>query len=188
MHKFKLALRTYFVNLKIFCRVIKKFGYSGKTTENLENYPSSFWQWYTFFLLNGRFFLILWPSHNIWTLLHGKISSELRGMYLMQAWICARCMYYIPKLETTFWFTFILIVLCIKKQTNLWVGHFTTLSGHFLANYINIFHKIELQTIILMCLTCLNLIWIKSHDIKHIFFISCFLQFCKEKILKIYYS
>ena len=80
------------------------------------------------------------------------------------------------------------IVLCIKKQKNRWVGHFTTLSGHFLANYINIFHKIELPTIILMCLTCLNLIWIKSYDIKHIFFISCFLQFCKEKILKIYDS
>ena len=80
------------------------------------------------------------------------------------------------------------IVLCIKKQTNLWVGHFTTFSGHFLANYINIFHKIELQTIILMCLTCLNLIWIKSYDIKYIFFISCFLQCCKEKILKIYDS
>ena len=72
------------------------------------------------------------------------------------------------------------IVWCIKKQTNLWVGHFMTLSGLFLANYIIIFHKIELQTIILMCLTCLNLIWIKSYDIKHIFFISCFLQFCKK--------
>ena len=43
---------------------------------------------------------------------------------------------------------------CIKKQKNRWVGHFKTLSGHFLANYINNFHKIELQTIILMCLTC----------------------------------
>ena len=52
------------------------------------------------------------------------------------------------------------------------------LSGHFLANYINIFHKIELQTIILICLTCLNLIWIKSYNI--IFFISCFLQFCEK--------
>ena len=57
--------------------------------------------------------------------------------------------------------------------------------GHFLANYINIFHKIELPTIILMCLTCINLVWIKSYEI---FFISCFLPFCKEKILKIYDS
>ena len=59
------------------------------------------------------------------------------------------------------------IVICIKKQTKLWVGHFVTISGHFLVNCINIFHKIELQTIILMCLTCLNLIWIKSYNIKH---------------------
>ena len=73
------------------------------------------------------------------------------------------------------------IVLCVKKQTNLWVGHFTTLSGHFLANYINIFHKIELQTIILMCLTCLNLIWIKSYDIKHIFFHFLFFAILQRK-------
>ena len=62
------------------------------------------------------------------------------------------------------------IVWCIKNRSYLWVGHFMTLTGHFFANYINIFHKIELPTIILMCLTCLNLIWIKSYDIKHIFF------------------
>ena len=49
-----------------------------------------------------------------------------------------------------------IIVICIKKQTKLWVGHFMTISGHFLANYINIFHKIELQTIILMCLNMLK--------------------------------
>ena len=73
------------------------------------------------------------------------------------------------------------IVLCVKKQTNLWVGQFTTLSGHFLANCINIFHKIELQTIILMCLTCLNLIWIKSYDIRHIFFISFFFAILQRK-------
>ena len=117
------------------------------------------------------------------------------------------------------------IVLCVKKQTNLWVGHFTTLwsffgqlhqylsqnwasdnhfdvpnmpksyldqklwhkthffhflffailqrkntenlwligtiSGHFLANYMKIFHKKEVQTVILRCLLCLNLNWIK---------------------------
>ena len=50
------------------------------------------------------------------------------------------------------------IVWCIKNRNYLWVGHFMTLSGHFFADYINIFHKIELLTIILMCLTCLNLI------------------------------
>ena len=41
-------------------------------------------------------------------------------------------------------------------------GHFSTISGHFFANYINIFHKTGIPTIILRCLTCLNLNWIKS--------------------------
>ena len=72
------------------------------------------------------------------------------------------------------------IVLCVKKQTNLWGGPFTTLSSHFLANYINIFQKIGLQTFVLMCLVCLNLIWIKSYYIKHFFSFPVFLQFCKK--------
>jgi hypothetical protein len=45
-----------------------------------------------------------------------------------------------------------------------------TISGHFSAKYINIFHKTGVQTNILGCLTCLNLNWIKSYDIKHIFY------------------
>ena len=67
-----------------------------------------------------------------------------------------------------------------KKQKKLWVGHFMILSDHFLANYLYVFHKIELQTIILMCLTCLNLFWIKSYNIKHNFCHILFLQFCKK--------
>ena len=32
--------------------------------------------------------------------------------------------------------------LCsVQKETTFWVGHFTTISGHFISNYINIFHK-----------------------------------------------
>ena len=34
----------------------------------------------------------------------------------------------------------------------------------FVGNYIDIFHKTEIQTIILRCLVCLNLNWIKSCD------------------------
>ena len=58
---------------------------------------------------------------------------------------------------------------CTKKETTLRVGHFTTISGHFSANYINIFHKTGVQRNILRCLTCLNLNWIKSYDIKSFF-------------------
>ena len=36
----------------------------------------------------------------------------------------------------------------------------------FFANYMFIFHKIEIQTVILRCLTSLNLNWYKSYDTK----------------------
>jgi hypothetical protein len=61
---------------------------------------------------------------------------------------------------------------CTKKETTLRVGHFTTTSGHFSANCINIFHKTGDQRNILRCVTCLNLNWIKSYDINTILFIS----------------
>ena len=37
------------------------------------------------------------------------------------------------------------------KMTKLGVGHFTSISGHFSANYIKIFHKTEVQTVTLRC-------------------------------------
>ena len=43
----------------------------------------------------------------------------------------------------------------------------------FFANYIKIFHKTEIQTVILRCLVCLNPNWIKSNamiSVKIIFF------------------
>ena len=76
--------------------------------------------------------------------------------------------------------------LCFEmKMTKLGVGHFTSISGHFFANYIDIFHKIELPTFILMCLTCLNLIWIKSYDINHNLIWKLCFSILEEKTLKI---
>ena len=40
------------------------------------------------------------------------------------------------------------------------------MSGHFFANCMLIFHKTEVQTVILMCLMGLNSIWFKSYDTK----------------------
>ena len=64
-----------------------------------------------------------------------------------------------------------------KKIENLSFknGHFTTISGHLFGNYINIFHKTEIQTVILRCLVCKNCNWIKSCNIIliKIFFLSC---------------
>jgi len=47
-------------------------------------------------------------------------------------------------------------------ETTFRVGHFTTISGHSIANYINIFHKTEVPTVILRCLMSLNINWIKA--------------------------
>ena len=45
----------------------------------------------------------------------------------------------------------------------------------FIANYINIFHKTEVLTVILRCLMSLNLNWIKSYDINYkLFWQLCF--------------
>ena len=41
-------------------------------------------------------------------------------------------------------------------------AHFTTISGHFSANCMFIFHKTEVQTVILKCLRSLN----QSYDTK----------------------
>ena len=37
----------------------------------------------------------------------------------------------------------------LKKLTNFAFGHFTSISGHFIANYINIFHKSVVLMVIL---------------------------------------
>ena len=63
------------------------------------------------------------------------------------------------------------------KETTLSVGYFTTISGHSFANYINILHKTEVQTVILRCLISLNLNWIKSYNINY----NCVFQFWKKK-------
>ena len=58
-----------------------------------------------------------------------------------------------------------------KSITHKWP--FLTVFGHLFANFMNIFHKTEVQTVILRCLVSLNLNWIKSYNIilvKKIFF------------------
>ena len=45
-------------------------------------------------------------------------------------------------------------------------GRITNISGHFFANYMDIFHKTEVQTTILRFLTYLNLSCFKSSGIK----------------------
>ena len=45
-------------------------------------------------------------------------------------------------------------------------GNFRTISGHLFANYMNIYHKTEIQAVILRCLTGRNLNWYNSYDTK----------------------
>ena len=73
-------------------------------------------------------------------------------------------------------------VCSVKKDTTLWNGHFMSISGHFIANYINIFHITEVPTVILRCIKCLNLNWIKLYDINHkCFFFFFFFNFGRKK-------
>ena len=70
-------------------------------------------------------------------------------------------------------------------MTHLGFGHFITISGHFFANYINIFHKTEVLMNIFWSQKYLNFNWIKDYDIKHNFSWFHFFQFCKKKKKKI---
>ena len=75
-------------------------------------------------------------------------------------------------------FDYVSIDFCVQKETTFRVGHFTTISGYFVGNYIYIFHKTEVMKIILRCLTCLNLNWIKRYHLNYnLFWQLCFLIF-----------
>ena len=80
---------------------------------------------------------------------------------------------------------FLFFQFCKKKNEKLQFinGHFTTIYGHFSANHDKIFHKTEVQTVILRGLVYLYLNWIKSYDIilikNFVFCIFCvFAFFC----------
>jgi hypothetical protein len=75
-----------------------------------------------------------------------------------------------------------------SKLTDKW--QFYNRFRPFFPNYINIFQKTEIQTVILRCLNVLNINWFKSYDTKskffHLRFLAilqkktnfCFLRFC----------
>ena len=70
-----------------------------------------------------------------------------------------------------------------QQNLRLIKGRFPTLSGLFFAKYINIFHKTEIQTVILKLRMRLNLNWFKSYDKKYKYFPFPFFQFCQSQIL-----
>ena len=52
----------------------------------------------------------------------------------------------------------------VTKRSRLTNCRFTTISSQISAIYINIFHKTEVQTVILRCWTVLYINWLKSYD------------------------
>ena len=77
----------------------------------------------------------------------------------------------------TIFFLCLFLQFCKKKIEKLPLinGHLMTISSQFSANYNKIFHKTEVQTVILMCFVYLYLNWIKSYNIKSVkkIFFSC---------------
>ena len=69
--------------------------------------------------------------------------------------------------KSQFSFCFCFFNFVRKKNENLQLinCHFMTISGQFSANYNKIFHKTEVQTVILRCFVYLHLKWIKCNDI-----------------------
>ena len=57
---------------------------------------------------------------------------------------------------------FLVILVFVAEKLCLINSHFTRVSGHFFSNYINVLHKTDIQT---RCVMCLNLNWIKRHNI-----------------------
>jgi hypothetical protein len=57
-------------------------------------------------------------------------------------------------------------IYSVSKWNWLINSHYTTISGHLFATCMSIFQKNEVQTIILRCLTGLNLDWFKSYGLK----------------------
>ena len=72
-------------------------------------------------------------------------------------------------LSSTCDFSYLFIILKYRlfgNEREFINGRCRTISDHFFANCINIFHKTEVQTVILMCLMGQNLNWSKSYDTK----------------------
>ena len=57
-------------------------------------------------------------------------------------------------------------VKCVQKKSRLTNCRFTTISSQITVIYMNIFHKTEIQTVILRCWTGLYLNWFYSYGIK----------------------
>ena len=65
------------------------------------------------------------------------------------------------------------------------IANFTTISGHFFANCMSIFHKTEVQTVILVYFTDLKSDWFKGYDKNANISIFGVLQFCTKTLFRL---
>ena len=99
----------------------------------------------------------------------------------------------LPKLKTAFNESFSPLhnarIYYWEGYPNLNFSHyFLTISNQFSAIYINIFHKTEVQMVILRCWTGLYLNWFKCYDTKCHYFNFRFLRFCDKKHFCVFFA
>ena len=71
-----------------------------------------------------------------------------------------------------------------SQNSQLIYGHFMTISNHFVAHYMKIFHKTEVQISILRWLVFLNSNWIKCNDGSYNLFFSCLMHNFRARMPK----
>ena len=114
-------------------------------------------QIYCYFML--RYLFMRWHDldHHYF---HGRIIFVLKRFIFENHWSFIQSAYFVfiwkldDKSTSRGW--------CIKFATGL-NNRFTTICSHFVANYIDIFHKTVVQTVIFRCWTGLYLFWFKSY-------------------------
>ena len=75
------------------------------------------------------------------------------------AFLCIFCFHFCTQIKSNVW--------CSLFRSSYCYGNSKPIFGHFFAKHIYIFHKTEVQTVILSCSTYLNLNCIKSYNRKH---------------------
>ena len=107
---------------------------------------------------------------HFWSFFANKVKIYHKTMVQIMILRCLTCLNYnwiksynIKRKIFRIWF---FAFLWKKKNVKLQLinGNFTTLSGHFFANYIRIFLKFEIQMVILRYLLCLNFDWMYSYN------------------------
>ena len=73
-----------------------------------------------------------------------RILIQISSFFILIKYVCT---------AKTFFVLFVLKLWSEMNRTTLGVGHFNNASGHFFANHIKSFHKIEDLMVILICPT-----------------------------------